>query len=473
MSETLIPRELHGVRLWFYNLGYFGMSLTNIFMGVYVFQFYVYTINLDSIIVSIGIALQLIIFAISAVVFGIMADNKKPGKLGKRRPFLLYGLPIWFLTSILLWLPPYCPKNNSIYWPTAIYFWVIIIINATSGMMILSPLSSMLPEQSQTHKNREKVASVGTILMIISSIFALLMPLIIQSILPDPENVKWWEPSGKVVLLYVPIIGGAFAISGVIAIILTFFSVDESFHKSTQDIGTKKVTIRVAFQQMIVPAKDKKYRKFLLVAFFTSISGQILGILVFPFLTYVLEFRGTEYFLYIIVSFSSKFGWFLVWKKILKKHSLIKSYSMCIAFSVIASFLELIFLVGMLSFELKIVLFIITIGTILGCLYGFSLFTGPLISALIYEAASKTENDVDKKVSEISGAYFGLQSFLISSGSAVASIFVGIILMGPNAENSIIITICMASMGLFYLISLLFLIQIKININESDIKKME
>ena len=87
----------------------------------------------------------------------------------------------------------------------------------------------MFPEQSQTRKNQEKSSALGAFLMIIASIIALLMPLMIQSMLEDPENVKWWEPSGKVILLYIPIIGTVFAIFGLVGIILAFFSVDEIF----------------------------------------------------------------------------------------------------------------------------------------------------------------------------------------------------------------------------------------------------
>ena len=237
MSETIkAPRELHGKRIIGFTIGFFGVLLTEIFRAVFIFQFYVYTINLNSILVTIGMAMQLIVSAIFSIIFGVLVDNKKPSKLGKRRLFLIYGLPIWFLTNILIWLPPWkCPKTNSMFWPTAIYLWIMFILNAISAMSIFSLYASMGPEQSQTHKNREKVASVATILSIIASILALLLPLLVQSLLNDPENVKWWEPSGKVILFYIPIIGGLFAIFGFISIILTFYSVDESFHKISQE----------------------------------------------------------------------------------------------------------------------------------------------------------------------------------------------------------------------------------------------
>ncbi len=472
MSEPFVPRELHGKRLIGYSLGYMGILSAEIFRGVFIFQFYVYTVNLNSILVTIGMAMRLIVAAISAIVFGVLADNKKPGKLGKRRPFLFYLLPVWVLTTILIWLPPwYCPKNNSMYLPTALYLWVILILNAISGMSILSVHASMLPEQSQTHKNREKAASMGTILAIIVSIVALFLPLVVQSLLKDPENAKWWEPAGKVILFYIPLIGVGFAIFGLISVIITFFSVDESFHTIIPNVETRKKSVMETFHHMIVPAKDKNYRKFVLVGFFTNISGMMLGILIFPFLTYTLKFKGTSFFIYIIISVSCKFGWFFVWKKVLKKHALVRGYSICVAASAIAAFLELLFLIEFLIFEFKVVLFVITMGTVLGSIYGFGLFAGPLASALIYEAAAENkEMNTDKAVSEISGAYFGLNSFLLSVAGAVGSLIIGLMLAGPNEEDPIWITLALASMGIFYLMSFLILRKIEINEELLEIK---
>ncbi len=472
MNEPFVPRELHGKRLMGYSLGGFGFVLTNILGGVFTFQFYVYTINLNSLLVSSGFVMTLIIAAITFIYFGVKIDNKKPGKFGKRRPFLFYGLPIWVLASILIWLPPwYCPKNDSMFLPTAIYFWVISILKAVSGTSVMVAHASMFPEQSQTRRNQEKASALGAFLMIIASIIALLMPMIIQSMLEDPENVKWWEPSGKVILLYIPIIGTVFAIFGLVGIILAFFSVDETFHQATREEEIEKKNFKAALQQMVVPAKDKKYRKFLIVGLFLGISGRIVGLIVIPFLIYVLKFRGTDYFIYIIISFSSKFGWFFIWKKILKRQPLIKTYSMCIAISVIASFLELFFLIEVLTFELKIALFIISYGTLLGSMYAFNLFGGPIFSALVYEAAEKSETDnMDEAVSELSGAYIGLGIFVGSIGPAIASMLAGFVLLGSNKENPIILTIFISSTWIFYLFALIFLMQIKLDKSLLDIQ---
>lgn len=475
MNEPDIPRELHGFRLFGYSIGQFGYFLTRLLISVFAFQFYVYTVNLDAILTSIGISINLILNAVALIVFGVIADNKKPGRFGKRRPFLLYGLPIWVTSAILIWLPPwYCPKNNSFYWPTAIYFWIMLSLNVTSGSSIISAHLSMMTEQSQTYKNREKIAAWRAAFMITASILALLLPLMIQSILEDPENVKWWEPSGKLILFYMPIIGVGFASFGLFSLILAFFSVDESFHKRSTNPNAKKLTLIETFKQMTIPAKDEKYKKLMAVSFFNSMASRILGLLVIPFLAFVLRFKGPEFFIYVAVSISSKYAHFFLWKKLLKKHGLIKTYSLCLISAAVASFLELFFLVEMLSFEIEIVLFVITIGTVLGTIYAVNLFTTPLASALIYEAAeNKNDKNIEQEVSNISGAYFGLQSFMLAFGQSFSTIMIGFILTGPNQENPIIITITLASMGVFYVISLLFLRTIQLKKISVELLKSE
>lgn len=466
MEESLPPpRELIGKRLFGYSMGDLGMSLANIFTGVYIFQYYVYTINLNPIIVSIGVTTQLLVAAIFAVIFGVIIDNKKPGKLGKRRPFLLIGLPIWFITTILIWLPPWkCPEGNSLFLPTTIYFWVILLVRSISRSLLFNVYISMLPEQSQTLKNRESVASVRSAFSIIASIVALLLPLIIQSLLEDPTNAKWWDPSGKIVLLYIPIIGTCFAIFGLISVLLIFFSVDESFHNMNDNYKREKVTLMSRFRQMAIPARDANFRNIIIAGFFAGIAGKTLGLLIFPFQTYVLHFTSAGFYTYVLISLFGKFGWYFFWLKIRKRNHILKSYSTTLLMAVLSSFLGSFFLFGFLPFGFQLGLYIITWSTILGSMYSAPLFSIPIRAALVHEAAENSnEPNIDIAMSKISGSYYGLSSFISSMGPAAASLLVGFILSGTNQENPIVLVLLSVSMGIFFLLSMIFIRKIKIH----------
>ena len=453
MVDNTELRELHGKRIIGYNLGYFGVFLSNMLISVFVFQFYVYTINLNSVLATLGLFMQLILGAIFSIVFGVIIDNRTPGKLGKRRPFLLYGLPIWFLSSFLLWTPPlYCPQDNTFFLPVVIYYWSFLILNSFFGNLILVAHGSILPGQSQTEQNRKKIAGGLTILVIFGSFIAMFFPLIVQSLLPDPQNVKWWQTSGEVIINLMPYVGGLFAIFGFISVIMTYLSVDESFLKDFNPEDMHRRSIKNVFREMKKPIKDNKFRNFVLTNFFVQFAARVIALVLMPFLTFVLIWQGSQYYIYMLVSISCKLGWFYIWRLYLKRNDLIKTFSLCLIFSVIASGFELLFLLEYLSFEFKVASFFVTYGTVMGTMYAVGLFQGPVSSALIDEAASKKLNTThDFAVSEISGAYSGLNLFMISIGQAVASILIGVLLEGENAERPIIITLIMASAGIAYL----------------------
>jgi Na+/melibiose symporter-like transporter len=427
----------------------------------------VYTINLDSILVSVGLSVNVIISAFCSIIFGVIVDNKKPGKLGKRRPFLLIGLPFWVLTNILIWLPPWkCPQTNSMFLPTALFFWIMTVIRSIFGTLILNVYISILPEQSQTLKNRELVASIRVIFMIIASVISLFLPLLVQSLLDDPQNVKWWDPSGEVILTFIPVIGFIFAIFGLVSILLVFFSVDESFHEVDPNSEKIKFSIGNTFRHMTLPAKDKKFRLLIITDFIMSF-GFFMGYLIFPFQTYILNFRQAQFFIYVLISIFGKLGWYVIWKLIIRRKTdtqgLLNSYIICLLLGGLATFLNLFYFIS-ISFEIKVFLYIVIFSTILGTDYALPLFTIPISASIIHKAASKIDPDnIDKSISNISGIYYGFSAFMVSFGSAVASLIAGFVLSGPNQSNPTIILTLFAIRGIFFTFPLIFLKRLKLN----------
>ncbi len=457
-------RELKGKRLLGYALGNFGITLLNIFSGSFVFQFYVYTINLDPVLATVGLSFNVFISAFFSIIFGVVMDNKKPGKFGKRRPFLLYALPFWIISSIIIWFPPwYSPVNNSLFLPTAIYFWITTAIRTLSGTLIFNTYLSILPEQSQTLENRHSVASLRAFFMIIASVISLFLPLFVQSLLPDPKNAKWYDPSGSIILFYIPLMGLILTCIGFVGVLIVFFSVDESFHLYNSNSNREKVTLRDTIKQMVQPAKDQKYRNLAFTSFFISMSGSIFGFLVFPFQTFLLEFQQAEFLIYVIISLSGKLSWYVVWRFVIKKKPLVKSYSLSLIFAATVSFTDLLFLLSNIPYVLKMVLYIVSFGTILGTTYSIPLFGIPLRASLIQEAArKKNASNVDETISNITGSYYGFSTFVASLGAAVFQIIIGLILTGANQRNPIIITLLFGSQGFFYLIAVIFLRKIKL-----------
>ncbi|MFX1481129.1 MAG: hypothetical protein ACFFCI_23860, partial [Promethearchaeota archaeon] len=345
---------------------------------------------------------------------------------------------------------------------------------ALSGTLILNTYLSMLPEQSQTVKNRHTIASLRAFFMIAASVVSLLLPLWVQSILPDADNVKHFDVSGKIILFFIPIIGIIFTCIGFVAVLLIYFSVDESFHLYNSNSTIEKVSLREKFKQMSQPVRDHKYRNFALVSFFVGVTGNILGLLIIPFQVFILEFQGSEFLIYVLISLFGKLGWYVVWRLVIRKKTLAKSYLLSLIFAAIVALTDLLFLLSNLPYILKMILYIVSFGTILGTNYSIPLFGIPLGASLIQEAAMRKNNsNIDETISNISGSYYGFSAFIGSLGMGISSILIGIILTGANKSNPLILTILFSSQGLFYIIAFLFLRNAKIDkpivINKSHI----
>ncbi|MHA2325259.1 MAG: MFS transporter, partial [Promethearchaeota archaeon] len=385
-------RELHGTRLIGYSMGFFGIMLLMMLTESYSYNFYVYTIRLDSILVSIGSTISMLSMGFSSIIFGVILDNTKPKKIGKRRPYILIGLPLWLFASIMIYYPPWMPPeaqamvSTVIYWPTAVWFWSLSMIKAIFTSLMMIVFSSILPEISQTLENRKKAAMMTTNMRILSSVIGVAFPNIIQSLLEDPTNTGYWTNSGKFVIKVMPTLSIIFGIISVILILSAFFSIDESFHLLENTF--EKRTIKATFNNIFKPTKDKEYMKFLAAGVSSQMSQMVLPFTIIPFIAFVLGRNlpsgqiSLLYIGYIFISISTKFVWLFIWRYIMKrKNNLLKSYKLNVIVISIASFFELFFFFEMHIF-LKMTLFLLSFAVALGSIYSTNLFYSPLMNEM-------------------------------------------------------------------------------------------
>jgi MFS family permease len=179
-----------------------------------------------------------------------------------------------------------------------------------------------------------------------------------------------------------------------------------------------------------------------------------------------MRFQSSEFFIYILISIIGKFVWFFIWKKILKKVHIVKSYYTSLLLAVLASFIDLLFLFNNLPYFFKLLLYILSWSTVLGSMYAYPLFSIPIMASLVHEAAeNENTSNVDEAMAKLSGSYYGLESVARSMGPAVASLLVGFILSEPNDENPIVILLIFVSIGVFYLISFILVKRISLSKN--------
>jgi Na+/melibiose symporter-like transporter len=392
-------RELKKGRLIGYSLGTFGYMLLLMATESYSYTFYVYTIRIDSILVSLGTTINMLVSAFAGIIFGVLLDNTKPRKIGKRRPYILIGLPIWVVSAVLVYLPPWVPPqtlaeaSTVMYFPTAIWYWIMSLLKGMFGGLIMIAFSSVLPEISQTLENRKQAAVLSSILRVVGSIFSIAVPNIVQFLLEDPTNTGYWTNSGKFVRKIMPPVSIIFGIISAILILISFFSIDESFHLNSPP--QEKRSLKTTFKYLFVPAKDKEYMKIMVAGVASQVSQFALLFTIIPFIAFVLG-RGLApnriadlYIIYIAISISTKFVWLLIWwliGKFLLRAKLLKTYKLNVAVIIVAAVLELIFLADM-PFILRMLLFILSFGTVLGSMYATSMFSSPIMNEMVDRAA--------------------------------------------------------------------------------------
>ena len=159
-------------------------------------------------------------------------------------------------------------------------------------------LGSMLPELSQTLKNRKKVATLQANMRAFGSVFGLAIPMFMQTLVPNPRAAEYWTESGKIIFSFASKAGIIFAGIALIFILIAFFSVDESFQKK---IDFEKKSFIRKVRDMFSPGKNPEFRKYIGTTVFGMSSQVVMSTTVFPFVTYVLLFQGTDFYYYILI----------------------------------------------------------------------------------------------------------------------------------------------------------------------------
>ncbi len=447
-----VPRELSGFRKVGYASGAMaqmgGFGLYNAFT----FQYYVYTVRLDPFITSVGLFIGLFVYAVTAPVMGVFADNRVPDKYGKRKKFLLIGAPVQMILLFLLWTPPIPPNI----W-TAIYMWSISgLLNLTQAT-IVSAYLSMLTDQCQTEKNRVETASLQGLFSIIGTFISVLLPIILQSLVEDPQNPAWNTSSGALLMRAMPIIGGIYGVSTFVIFLIVYNVTDESFY-SKECTGPKK-TISESFKKIFEPFQDPRYRYWIYNSFVFNMAMRFLIVLVLPILIYVLLLQQTQFLVFMAVLTPFGFGGFLLWRSIIKRSGLKRAYSTSLLLNALGTVLALVFLVEMNDLT-RLLMGLAVMGINIASLVGGYVFPNPIISSLVdlrtHELLLKNNQEKGIDVN-LAGSYFGLNLFTMSISSAIANILIGFILSNGRETDPIVIILCLPIVGLLCIIGYLFL----------------
>lgn len=166
-----------------YMFGAIGIQLTTVMVAEWAAFFYSPPRGAErTIFVGLGMATAMMIVgrffdAVSDPIIGYWSDLTR-SRLGRRRPFIIFGSLPMAIIFILFWMPPI----RGIHWLN--FIWGVFFATAFywSITIVLIPYIALLPEIARTTRGRVKLGVYNAVGMILGLILGILSGMLIEHI---------------------------------------------------------------------------------------------------------------------------------------------------------------------------------------------------------------------------------------------------------------------------------------------------
>lgn len=241
-------------------------SYANIFLGgagyiisMYFPPFLTDVVNISLRQASIVIMIATIWDAVTDPVMGMIADRTR-SKYGKHRRYLLWGIPLLFISYSLLW-NSYSINGKENPTGAMIYFILIYMLYKTAFTVISVPHTAMLPELAPEYNLRTQYNSVGYLFNSAGMVPAYGLAVLILWLCGSGENIT--SASRKPFLIIGIVLSAFFAV----AVFMTFKTTRE---KSSLDIKNEPLDIKYILREYVLVFKNRSFRQY----FFMSLAYQ-------------------------------------------------------------------------------------------------------------------------------------------------------------------------------------------------------
>jgi len=227
---------------------------------------------------------------------------------------------------------------------------------------------------------------------------------------------------------------------------LMMLIIKEPKKKNREKTGFKEI-----LRGLSEPIKDRNYRRWLITYFIFWIPFMAFQFLALNIATFVLDLRGIEFLIAILIGFISTIFSFVIWQKISQKFSLKKTFTICLILSGISFSLILILIIPM-THQLKFIVGTAIISLIFCCLVGTMTFPFAIMGDLIDSAESKANGK------SLSGTYSGAFIMIGSLAGALSMLIISIFLQlfGPESPISYALILAVVGTGLILIAVIIF-----------------
>ncbi|MDD4316720.1 MAG: MFS transporter [Clostridia bacterium] len=159
-----------------YGIGMFGTSLPiNMFRG-FAAAFYVLKLGLDMEMLSLILFIYTFVDAVDNPIYGILSDNTRT-RFGRRKPWLVVGVPLFTLFFILFFSPPAgLDKSGLFVWALIFY-----LITGTLDSLINANYGALFPELFPEEEKRAKTNAIRQIFQLVAMVIGIALTPMITS----------------------------------------------------------------------------------------------------------------------------------------------------------------------------------------------------------------------------------------------------------------------------------------------------
>ncbi|MFX0071195.1 MAG: MFS transporter [Candidatus Hermodarchaeota archaeon] len=388
--------------------------------------FYINVMGQPPIVAGIIYSASIYFYAVMCIVWGVIAD-----KIGKKKVIIITG-PALAILFIFIWIPPIPTTNyGQIYIPLVIWFIIFSFLFRLTCAGTQSSIYALLPELSTDEQNRVKISMINLILMVFGVIVGTIIPFALmgnatQNLSREDPDLFYNESSlGKFIYSQIFMFSVLISLMFLLLLIIMLFVIKEP-PRAMDDILSFKQFIN----RLLYPFKDKNNRIFLVSFFLFWIPFIALQYLVLLIATFVLDLRGGEFIVLIIIAFISAILSFGVWQTILNKYGLKKTMTYCLLISCVA-FSLLIIIIFPMNHLLLFILGTILLSFSLCTLVGTMIFPLAILSDLIDSAETKSGISLS---GSYSGAFIMIGCF--ATGTTILIISFCFEIFGPTSPIS-------------------------------------
>ena len=275
----------------------FGLALVLAPILVYLPRFYSDVVGVPVAWLGGIFVIGRIIDAITDPFAGILSDRTR-SRLGRRRPWILWGSVPLAALSAFMYMPPKMGPTTAIVWATSMVLaWFVLFT------VVAVPYRALGPELTDDYDERTSLFSIREGLFVVGTVFAA----------AGPGIVGWLDETGDE--------SRHFAIYAVVAALVLLSTcvwcgtqVQERFSKHADDSGSREKPLR-----QVKRAFDNKPFVILLSAFVVLALGSMLpAVLINFFVTYVLHSDLLPVFL--VVYFSVGIVFLPLWVWVSRRH---------------------------------------------------------------------------------------------------------------------------------------------------------